>query len=486
MKGKVLIALLLVTLFSVGTSIYVSNSIVQVAFKFESVIKVYQIELLRERLIFQLRKIQSELIKKDPPYETDADTLTNEALEMSALMAHCFDCHHTPEVTSQLKRINTGIEEFELTLRRAFTMRANTPRYLAEVTNASTKGRDLLQSIDTLTSRATDKLEQRTAIARDQIYATKRFLTIFVLCIPIVIVIAGLILLNSITKPLSTLLQATRKLAGGELSHRIEGLRDEFGELATSFNTMADSIAEQMKNMQRAEQMSVVGQMAAGLAHEIKNPLAGIKVSMEVLAKELDIDEEDRKILYMVVLEINHINSLINELLNYARPSEPHFDIVSVNTVLEQTIATVAYSSKRFPKSKVEDREGYHCIKDFDSNLPAVKADPAQLHQLFINLILNGFECMPKGGTVTVKTSLAKDNDFICVTINDQGPGLSDDVRERIFEPFFTTKKKGTGLGLAICKRLIEQQGGMLIANLNLEDGGASFSVFLPIAKDNG
>lgn len=484
MKRKVLIALLLVTLFSIATSFYVSNAIEQVAFKFESVIMVYRIQLLREKLVFQLRKVQTQLVTKDTQFGTDADTLTNDVMEMSTMMTGCYACHHTPEVTAQLDEITQHMEEFKRALSRAFTMSANTSRYLAEVDNAAAEGQDLLQHLDGLTSMANSKLENRTHIAMDQIYATKRFLTTLVLCLPVFIVVTGLLFLKSIAKPLSTLLHATRKLAGGDLHHRIEGLHDEFGELAASFNTMADSIADQMKNMQRAEQLSVIGQMAAGLAHEIKNPLAGIKVSMEVLAKELDIEEEDRRILSMVVLEINHINALINELLNFARPSEPHFDQVCVNTVLEQTIATVAYSAKRPAKSTAEGGKGYHCVKEFAPDLPEVKADPAQLHQIFINLILNGFEAMPRGGTVMVKSAIADRPDQLCVTISDQGPGLSDDIRERIFQPFFTTKKKGTGLGLAICKRLIEQQHGTIMANNNIAGGGASFSVLLPIAKE--
>ncbi len=223
--------------------------------------------------------------------------------------------------------------------------------------------------------------------------------------------------------------------------------------------------------LQRVEQMKMVGELAAGLAHEIKNPLAGIKVSIEVLLYELNLSEADREVLSKVTDEILRIELLMKELLNFARPPRPQFDIVDINRVLDKAM-TFSVKNPSFTSVKV--------LKDYDARVPGTMADPMQLQQIFMNLLLNAAEAMPGGGTLTLKTLYEEEKGLLRVFISDSGKGVDEKAADKIFQPFFTTKAKGTGLGLAITKRLIEQHGGSIDVRNN-QDGGATFTITLPV-----
>jgi len=252
------------------------------------------------------------------------------------------------------------------------------------------------------------------------------------------------------------------------LDYRIVALSDEFGEVAESFNDMAGSLKEQLHKMQRAEQMAVVAQMATMLAHEIKNPLAGIKASIQLLHEELDIAQEDKDLLVKVVGEVRRIELLLTSLLSFAKPSKPNFMIVDVNTVLSETINV----SFQYPKH-------IELVKDFDYQIPSVRADAMQLQQVFLNLLLNATEAMPDGGTLTLRSYNGASADSVAIEISDTGKGIDESSMEKIFQPFFTTKPKGTGLGLAITKQLIEQHEGVIDFSRNAS-GGTTFTIVFP------
>ncbi len=267
-------------------------------------------------------------------------------------------------------------------------------------------------------------------------------------------------------------------MKGGDLDHRVAGLKDEFGELATSFNEMAGSLKEQMQKMQRTEQMVVVGELAAGLAHEIKNPMAGIKVAMSVLSEEAYISPEDKAVLQKVVAEITQLEGLMKSFLNFAKPQKPRLEPVNVNQMLNTTLtfhlkhqAVGAGGS-----GKIE------IVKEF-GELPPTLADPTQLQQVFLNLFLNALHAMPRGGELGVRTRLEEDGKTIRIEVSDTGSGIREDLITKVFQPFFTTKPKGTGLGLAISRQMIEQHDGT-IAVANRPGGGVLFTILLPVKAE--
>ncbi len=244
--------------------------------------------------------------------------------------------------------------------------------------------------------------------------------------------------------------------------------------------TFARDVTEQhqaQQEMQRANQMALVGQMAAGLAHEIKNPLAGIKVSLDVLSDELDLPAEDQEIFARIVKEIDRMERLLKSLLNYARPPVPHFDLTDINLLLNHSIKNVAVTTNKSPGKQIQFE------KNLNPELPLVEADPTQLQQVFLNLYLNAIDALPEGGTISTFTQM-DDDQRVWIGVSDTGVGLPQKAIEKIFNPFYTTKSKGSGLGLAICKRLIEQHDGTIEAESRLSNG-TSFLITLPLVQKN-
>jgi two-component system sensor histidine kinase AtoS len=248
--------------------------------------------------------------------------------------------------------------------------------------------------------------------------------------------------------------------------------------VAESFNEMSASLKEQMIKMQRTEQMVVLGELSAGLAHEIKNPLTGIKLSLEVISNEESMSKENKDTLLKLTDECRRIDSLIKNLLNFAKPPQPKLLPIDINSVLEKTILF----SLQHTSLLSNNDSPIKVSKDLDKKIPEIMADPIKLQQAFLNLLLNAVHAMPEGGILSVISSYDKEANIIRIKLSDTGIGLDNEVINRIFQPFFTTKPKGTGLGLAITKRLIEQHDGSLIAENN-PDGGAAFTISIPVSE---
>jgi len=239
-------------------------------------------------------------------------------------------------------------------------------------------------------------------------------------------------------------------------------------------------ITEQLhaeEELQRANQMALVGQMSAGLAHEIKNPLAGIKTTLDVLADELVLQPADKELFARVSNEISRMEKLLKSLLNYGRPPQPQLDLVDMNRLLEATISNVEAAVRRNSEFAI-------CfVKEFAPELPRVEADSAQMQQVFLNILLNAVDAMETAGNITILTR-REDEDRILIKVSDTGKGISEAALNKIFNPFFTTKSKGTGLGLSICKRLVEQHGGLIQVESQVESG-TSFIITLPLVHKN-
>ena len=235
------------------------------------------------------------------------------------------------------------------------------------------------------------------------------------------------------------------------------------------------------ESLQRAEQLKVAGALAAGLTHELKNYLAGIKVSAEVLLDELVLSEDHQMVLRNMITEIRQMELLMKELLNFARPSVPQLVPVTVNAILD---SAMAFSLKNV-SGPARASNSVTIIKAFGTNLPKTMADPMKLQQAFMNLLLNAADAMPNGGTLSVKTSYDPEDSLIRIVIADTGSGISRDVLAKLFEPFFTTKPRGTGLGLPITKRLIEQHGGSIEVTSSAEKGTV-FEISLPVREIEG
>jgi signal transduction histidine kinase len=349
------------------------------------------------------------------------------------------------------------------------------------VNEALKLGDDMIGKIEHIINATSDNFNRQEIDILRRIDKSKNILFMLVTVGPFFAIGLAFILIRGLTRPVKSLLDATRRLKAGDLDHRIRGLRGEFGEVANSYNEMVTSLKKQMEALQRTEQLRICGEMAAGLVHEIRNPLAGMKVSIEVLLAELKLEERDRDVLVKVVDQIKHVELLMKNLLNYARPAAAEPVSVNVNKILEKTV----YFIEKHPSS-VSGEAQRQVKKELDPHLPEIVADPQQLQQVFFNILLNSVDAIAEGGIITVVTRYDETLGAVVVEIRDTGKGIPAKLREKVFQPFFTTKGKGTGLGLAISKRIIDEHGGS-IAVANQVSGGVAFMITLPLKpQDKG
>ncbi len=474
MKKRIVIGLTIFTsIFFLG-GIYIIFSIQRATSTLDTLIRLHQVEILREELLIDAKMVQSDLAFKRTSYARDVDRVVAHVIHLRHQADKCMECHHAEGIAERLEDLKNQVWLYEQAFSRILTMRADPDRMQVEENRAFQVGDDLVSLLSNMTAITKAKLERRTQASLKSIERLKAILFVLISLGPVFGVALAVIFIKGFTKPLNALLQATRKLKGGDLSYRIDGLRNEFGEVAASFNEMAGSLVEQMRKMQRAEQLTMVGEMAASLVHEIKNPLAGIKASMQVLLEEGGIPQEDRVVLSRVMSEVERIEALMKSLLNFAKPPKPLLLEVNMNDILESTLS-LPYSSAKASGS----RNGIKIARSLDPNLPAVMADPVLMQQVFLNLLMNGMEAMGQGGVLTVMTSSREPKGEVEIAIADTGTGIDERLKEKLFQPFFTTKHKGTGLGLAISKQFVEMNGGTILAETN-PGGGTIFKIILP------
>jgi two-component system NtrC family sensor kinase len=261
----------------------------------------------------------------------------------------------------------------------------------------------------------------------------------------------------SISRPLTDLAAATRQVAQGDWSVRVpvNGF-EEIRTQAESFNTMVETLKDTQEQLIQKEKLASVGQLAAGVAHEINNPLGSVLLYADILCKETPEDEmQQREDLQMIIREATRCKTIVNDLLNFSRQNE----VLAQDTDLNAMLREVADEQK-----KQELFENITIKTDLDSQMSRIQADPLQLHQVFVNLINNAAEAMPDGGQLTLRTRRGPAPGFVTIDVQDTGVGISEENMKKIFTPFFTTKPigKGTGLGLAIIYGIVKMHRGQI------------------------
>jgi len=474
-KKKIIIGLAAYAVLFSLAGVYVLNTIGDATADLDRLVQLHQAEILREHYLLEIRRVQYDLSLKGTRHSRDFDTAVRHAVNMRAIVDACDSCHHSGPELARIRELRRQTVSYQDTLSRVLTIRASPERMTVERDVAFHAGEELISEVGQMITLTVARLEQATQESVTEMRETRIALFALVGFAPLLSAALGYLFISSLTRPVKVLLRSTSKLKAGDLDHRVTRLQDEFGELGNAFNEMAKSLKEQMQQMQRAEQMAVVGKLAAGLAHEIKNPLAGIKVAMQVLGDEDYLSHEDKDVVRRVGIEISHLEVLMRSFLDFARPPKPKMESVEINSLLDSALTfhagTPRQAAAGLPATKI--------VKQFGS-LPRTDADPMQLHQVFLNLLINAIDAMPDGGTLTVRTAFDTEERVIQVEIVDTGQGIESKHAANIFQPFFTTKPKGTGLGLPICRQLVEQHGGTIVATEN-PGGGTCFRIRMPL-----
>jgi len=293
----------------------------------------------------------------------------------------------------------------------------------------------------------------------------------------IVGVVVWMLIVRLVAQPVNNVLKQMDRVRAGDLTARVPAQsHDEIGRLTEGFNTMVESLqntTEELheshtRQIQQAGKLASIGELASGIAHEIRNPLAGIGAAVEVLAEKSSA--QDREIVGEIRRQINRLNATLRGLLDFSRPSEPEIVPCDIGELIKPMLALARPDAQ---KTNVQ------IVAEYSADLPPICADRQQLQQAILNVLLNAIQAMPNGGTLTVHGEvLEKPNQTLRVTIRDTGVGISPENRERIFSPFFTTKHRGTGLGLAISRSIVEKNGGVITVESEVGRGTAVFMEF--------
>ena len=241
---------------------------------------------------------------------------------------------------------------------------------------------------------------------------------------------------------------------------------------------------EQRRQLERMERLAMLGELAAGIAHEIRNPLASIKSAAQVLEESFKADDFRAQLATRIVKAIDRSNDLLTRFFDFTRPRKPVQEFHDVEMLIDGIYLLLA---PRFKKKKI------NFLKNSQPNLPQVFVDPGQIEQVFMNLFLNAIDAMPKGGDLSVTISLVShdvqeaeqngDSKSVCVQVQDTGTGIPEENLEKIFNPFFTTKSSGIGLGLSISNRLMQENGGKIEVQ-SKKDRGTTFSLYFPVPEN--
>jgi len=282
-----------------------------------------------------------------------------------------------------------------------------------------------------------------------------------------------------IQRPLAELQEKMARLREGDLNVSVGFARrnDEIGDLGRHFNEMVRQLRESREEIQRlhrsqmsrAEHLATLGELAAGLAHEIRNPLGGIAGVIEIIGRELPESSPSRDVLKEVQKEVLHIKKILSDLLEYARPRPPEMRPADLYATAEHAVILARQQAMSRPiRIEIQPAE----------NLPPVEHDPSQIQQVLLNLLLNAIQAIEGAGRIQVELALR--DAMVAVNVSDSGRGIAPELLPNLFRPFFTTKGTGTGLGLSLARRIVEDHGGRIEVESTV-GSGSRFSVWLPV-----
>lgn len=250
-------------------------------------------------------------------------------------------------------------------------------------------------------------------------------------------------------------------------SRRYQAAAENLEESYTRLRQQADQLLEVEEQLRRADRLSALGELSAGLAHEIRNPLGSIRGTAEILRDATAVDSPQQEFAGILIKEVDRLNRVVQDFLDFARPAKVEADLIDLNLVVEEVLAL---AGRMLEKGGTE-------ISFTSGELSTCPGNAEQLKQALLNLVLNAMQAMPAGGQLAIATHQLDEG--ISVEIRDTGSGIAEDRLEKIFDPFFTTRQEGTGLGLAITSRIIRGHGGSIDVVSKIGQG-TTFTVELP------
>jgi two-component system nitrogen regulation sensor histidine kinase NtrY len=291
----------------------------------------------------------------------------------------------------------------------------------------------------------------------------------------LVAVLASLWFAARVTRPVESLAQAARRVAAGDLAAKVDvESGDELGELAAAFNRMTEDLLQQKERTVQAERVAAWRELARRLAHELKNPLFPLQVTVENLIRAKQKAPELFEEVFVegtatLLAEISNLKTIIGRFSEFSRMPQPQRKPTQVNEVVRSVL--------RVFQAQLQDKNQIAVHTELDSQLPQISADPELLHRALSNLVLNAIDAMPQGGELTLRTQASGER--IEISVSDTGSGLTEEECGRLFTPYYTSKQHGTGLGLAIVQSVVSDHGGRISVE-SAKEKGTTFRIELP------
>ena len=288
----------------------------------------------------------------------------------------------------------------------------------------------------------------------------------------------GWVLFKQILGPIRRLASGTSTALDGSLFNEVGALSDRVGALLEDVNQAKTLLAESRETLRQTEKLALVGKLAAGVAHSIRNPLTSVKMCLFSLERSLKLEPQQKEDFEVIADEIKHLDTIIRNFLEFSRRPKLKVQKISPSDVVDMTLQLLKHRLESFGVEVEVLRE---------ERLPEVDGDPEQLKEALVNLILNACDAMGSGGRIEIteeKGIVPPLGRAVVLRVSDSGPGIPAALQEEVFQPFFSTKEEGTGLGLPIAKRILEEHGGWLHLH-SVEGKGATFVLALPSKRDN-
>jgi signal transduction histidine kinase len=290
----------------------------------------------------------------------------------------------------------------------------------------------------------------------------------------------ALLIARSISKPIMELAKLSKDIARGDISNTLESSKNsEFKVLADSFKNIQQGLLEYEEQKSRDEEVAITKHLAAGIAHEIKNPINTVGLITDYIQTNLSPDDPEKRYEFYQLSEsmkneLKRINRIVEGFLRLTKPDIYNFQQEDINRIIKDGVSV-------FEPEII--KQGINLTLNLDDTLPPIRVDRDKLNQVISNLIINAVEAMPRGGDLTI-TSEMHDDDRIRIEIADTGIGIPREVKSKIFSPYYSTKKQGFGLGLSLIHNIIQKHRGKI--NVSSEKGeGAKFEILLPVRAEN-
>jgi signal transduction histidine kinase len=316
-------------------------------------------------------------------------------------------------------------------------------------------------------------------------------LIFFVLSVVLFSLLFSYVVIRLIDDPLKRMMDSIKDIEQGDLSKRVEVKSDDIiGMLAMKFNDMVASIRDardalenyHKSQMKRASQLALIGEIASGIAHEIKNPMACISGALQVIQGDMDDKNDHKPIIKEVLSQVSRLDNTVKRILEFAKPAKAQKSLIDVGQLIEEIAIFI---------TQYANRKAIRVDLTHDKEIKATIADGKALKQVLLNICLNGIEAMKDNSVLRIATARkirkdgGREKEFIEITIADTGSGISEENLNKIFNPFFTTKEKGTGLGLSISLQIIEDHDGFIDVE-SAVGAGTTFKIALPAHKGKG